>query len=328
VPIDVGQDEGETMTRVQGLPYAKVHRSKWFGALALFLPLCGICATGCAAETMDDDTARIGAERPHFSQQMLAKIRAGKEGLDQPLTDAQRAQVLAILRTQGRKLDGAIFYDEDVLVIETDIIVDGRAVLRDGGSEQKKGRWSQNWDPMYAYNVTGYNVVNVVANGGYLNADWESAFEEAMAEYANRTNVYLTSTPPMTPRSTIWVGAHDFGWQTGFTAWTVPNGDIDNPGAIELNTTFSGTASPSPCWAHNIYNLPHWVKVHIALHELGHALGFAHYDDGTYIGGTTDIYPDGPYATVMTSEGCLNGTMLDTLSNNDVDMVNIVYWTY
>jgi hypothetical protein len=317
------------MTRLQLRSHATARGSKRVGALALLLPLLGICSAGCAAEALDAETARVVAERPQFSEAMVARIRAGKEGLGQPLTDAQRAEVLAILRTQGRKLTDAIFSAEDIVVFDTDVIVDGRAVLRDSRSEQKKGRWQQGWDPMYSYNVTGYNVVWVNNVGAWPNADWQSALEEAMAEYANKTNVFLTFTPPMTPRSTIWVNFQNMGPNyVGARGYSTPYGDIDNPGSIDFNTGFNGAYSQfigTPCYNKTLATLPHWVKVATALHELGHSLGFAHYDDGTHIGGTQDI-SNGYYSTVM-DPGCNNGTTLSTLSNDDVDMVNFVYYT-
>jgi hypothetical protein len=317
------------MKHLQLLPRARARGLKRLAALALLLPLYGICSTGCAAEALDAETARIVAERPQLSEKMVAQLRAGKEGLDTPLTDAQRAQVLAILRTQGRNIAGAIFSAEDVVVIETDVVIDGRAVLRESLLEQKKGRWYQNSDPMYAYNVTGYNVVNVTWFASPPSADWESAVQEAIDEYANRTNVLLTHTPPMTPRSTIWLQGYDLGPNMqNATGWAT-FGDIDNPGSVALNTGFNGAQSAfsgTPCYNYNGYTLPHWLKVWTVLHELGHALGFAHYWAGTHIGGTSDI-SEGYYPTVM-DDKCDNGTSMSVLSNHDVDMVNIVYYTY
>jgi hypothetical protein len=143
-----------------------------------------------------------------------------------------------------------------------------------------------------------------------VSAAWRTAFSEAAAQWNPNVCININTTTG----STLNVEASAFGPSDTYAdaQWpTVGQGGILYIGPrIRLNTNFQG----------GIENLSAQLKRHVAMHELGHALGFAHRGDLNHINGTAS----GAYSTVMNARfGAADS--LPSLSADDITSRDTVF---
>lgn len=149
-----------------------------------------------------------------------------------------------------------------------------------------------------------------IVYAGNVSAAWRTAFSEAAAQWNPNVCINITTTTG----STLNIEASAFGPSDVFADATYPfiarDGNYYIGSRIRINTNFQG----------GIENLSAKLKRHVAMHELGHALGFSHRGQLNHIDGTAS----GAYSTVMNARFG-EGDSLSALSADDIKSRDTVF---
>jgi len=293
----------------------------WMGLLFLSSALLA----GCAAETADAEPTTTVEALPKLPEEIAASRRARGMGIGTPLTDKERTQVLETLQTRGYRTSDAIFFAENAVLVEGDLLFDGPSVLKNSLSIAKKGYWfgSASFPGFVNYD----EIINVASSDGFPDYNWEVAFSDSAEYFAAWTNLHLQGGYDPQYR-TIWV--EPFGYPAnyqGLIAISEAGHDQTDPGHIFINTNFNGlSGAAGPCHVGSTGALPYAVKFHVATHEMMHSMGFAHVGDGQWISGTGVAGTN--YSSTMYAGSCLNEQSYysEGLSSDDVDSINAMYW--
>ncbi len=129
---------------------------------------------------------------------------------------------MGYLTRQGVDVSDAVFFAEDAILIEGDLLLDGKKLLLDSTDEEKKGYWFGSNPADENWNVEGENTVQITwdTTEGTLDLGWAFAFYEAMQDWATHTNVNLTYSNPSDANGYLTVQPSHFGANSfGFIAW-------------------------------------------------------------------------------------------------------------
>ncbi len=289
---------------------------------------------GCADMEVPPSDSEA-AQAPAVSLLHLAAVRQSADAKI-ALTNDERDQAMSILRVRGVDVSSARYVGEDWLMVD-DLIYDARGLLHEANGNVDKGYFWQS-----AVLVSGYKQIHVAGDPNLPpNATWTWAFVTGGADWNAKTHVGFTTAAPGSGATVLWVQAGSFaaafgpGYDCLAAATLVPSGG--QPGIIAINTSFhcTNTSVPAACRVATLDSLSWDEKVHVATHEMGHSLGFAHPLDpspvGVHIVNTaTAINTNTPtYPSMMWggTGSCYTGTGNVTLglSSDDVASSNAAY---
>lgn len=290
------------------------------------------------------NTARIGAVAL-FS---FAMVACGGADADNPsdsgeLTAEEAQEATGILRSRGFDVDTLKMLEDGMWLIEGDVLLNPRDVLKGTAFRHDKGYAFDPANPRIPQ-VNGSYPVHLKVNtsvGQGLSALWQQAFLASVEDYLTNTNVTFVSAPAGAwvvelRKAPLPVNSTDPIVQA---AWRCTQAVTDQGGhRITINSLYNATAFPpcpsAACGASNIEGLPADEKIATTTHELGHAFGLAHppfpFADhpGTLIPGTAVYNFWAPYKSVM-YWGCAmpntNDHVERNLSADDIISLNTLY---
>ena len=212
----------------------------------------------------------------------------------------------------GRGYDTSnLEFEGDKVIVEGDMVMPREPLLAQAEAEAsgvvEKGYFNPT-NARFAGNQIRLAFKSADANFPAVSQAWKNAFIAAVAEWNNKTPGFKTLAAPLNPRTiTVRMGSINVSQPARADGFPPALG-------IQLNTRYN----LSTC-ATSIEAVPTNVKINIALHEIGHILGFEHpppllgSDGRVHIAGTaTSTATTGDtssYATVMESR-CLADTTL------------------
>jgi hypothetical protein len=288
-------------------------------------------ASGCATDQPQTDLATVA---PDYDPQSLKWLRlddARRDLADAPaLTIAERDEVLTILRASGVDVTNARFYAEDWVLADDHVLYDARRVLHEAELDVEKGYFWTGATP-----VSRYWDIQIGSDGNYpLDVHFLTIVSAAITEWNDKTNILFTDSQTQ-PGPVLMLQMGDFGAGNQCLAGLATGPTGGQPGTVALNSGFNcpDPAIPAACRKSSLWDLGRDQKVHIATHEIGHALGFAHPADPSssrIIFTRSAPNANNPnYPSVMWGgpNGCFTGSgnVVARLSSDDVTSANRKY---
>ena len=191
------------------------------------------------------------------------------------------------LSSEGYSTHDIEFHDNFVIV-EGDIEFDKQELLKEQGNHNKAYRFSRL--------VSQKNVANINLYFDGISSKWQEAFLKAIEEWNDITNskIFIKHVRSASePYNLLTIKYHHYTQKNKFAAgWPPRKGSKEIGKFIRLNSNYKGGENA-------IEEIHHEVKIKIALHEIGHTLGFAHPGEAKYIDGTSNATYHPDYPTVM-----------------------------
>lgn len=237
--------------------------------------------------------------------------------------DDLRGAVERSLMAQGIPFD-TLSIDESVgeVTIDGDMVVDLAGLLggEGGASDLAAGSRLQGYyagvltdskgQPIIGSHTTASPIRIGFAPG--VSAAWQTAFAEAIAQWNPNPCIEFS----IGGNTNLEVRNEAFGGACTYADATLPTKITKQPirpgTRIRLNTNYS-------CGRPNIEALSPQLKRQVAMHELGHIIGFMHRGAGVHINGTLS----GSYSTVM--EANFSEPGLGALTADDIDARDTVF---
>jgi hypothetical protein len=225
---------------------------------------------------------------------------------------AENALIGAQLEARGYDTS-TLQFQGDTVIVEDDIVM-SRAVLLHEAEAEATGVVEKGY--FLGTNTFSGKSINLSFGAG-VSAAWQTALNAARSQWNSKTPKF--SQPGPGSAATISVVTGNLG-ATTFAQGTFPSGRT-----ITINTSYNSAACKVAGSTDNtIEGLPANVKAKVAMHEMGHVLGFDHPPPNaasgagrTQIAGTASSPNTGTtpsYTTVM-AQGCIN---LTALSSDDI----------
>ena len=208
---------------------------------------------------------------------------------------AENALIGAQLEARGYDTS-TLQFQGDTVIVEDDIVM-SRAVLLHEAEAEATGVVEKGY--FLGTNTFSGKSINLSFGAG-VSAAWQTALNAARSQWNSKTPKF--SQPGPGSAATISVVTGNLG-ATTFAQGTFPSGRT-----ITINTSYNSAACKVAGSTDNtIEGLPANVKAKVAMHEMGHVLGFAHPPPNTtnnprvHIDGTavSDGFIDPSYATIM-----------------------------
>jgi len=221
---------------------------------------------------------------------------------------AENARIQSQLEARGYDTS-TLQFQSDSVIVEDDMVMSRAQLLAEAEAEAtgvvEKGYFS---------GTTTFSGKSInLSFGAGISAAWQTAFNAARTQW--NTNTPKFSQPGPGSAATISVVTGNLGTST-FAQGTFPSSRT-----ITLNTSYNSAACKVAGSADNsIEGLPANVKAKVAIHEMGHVLGFEHPPPNPGTGGrvlipgtasspNTGTTPT--YTTVM-AQGCISLTALSS----------------
>jgi hypothetical protein len=222
------------------------------------------------------------------------------------LSEADRNGILMFLRIEGFDTSSAEFVGDTVRV-EDDIVFKLHDILQRSTDTVEKGQ-------LQSKLIGNLQKVLKLRFDASVPADWKSAFEYAAARWTNATWNAKNISISITSAGTLDVDVTRNSFFT-FDSCIFAEGEypiLGSPGDVRLNPlNFSGACGCT--WTTSFMQK-------VAMHELGHVLGFKHPSISPF-NWIADTELGTGYSTVM-AQGCFGAT---SLSTDDRESAAVVY---
>ena len=241
-------------------------------------------------------TKKEGINMKHvrfFFLMTLMLTSCSESTVEQSNMDIQQA--LTVLKQQGFDTNDYIVIDNKILV-EGDLAFDINQLLEKTSREKLRSKT----------HVTGDIVSRIPIYVDYTNlssqqAEWVSIINDAISHWNNiptsKVFFFTVNSKPSESEAHLTIKFRHYAFS-------------NIGGHVEYNTRFSSNLRKELLISTNNYNLnrPRTEKIQIVVHELGHTIGLAHFDDNnaTRIG-DTNLHDSGNFSFMRININSFNG---------------------
>jgi predicted Zn-dependent protease len=204
----------------------------------------------------------------------------GAQRDSEELEVASYLEFLGVTEYEFDREENEVIVERDIAVAFADLLEQARTADR-SDTLVEKGYWYKGPDARGGYTGAVTYPIQLVFDSNVPTA-WKTAFNNAKAEWdANACITYVTNATYKTTVKFVALPASDNAVYARGNFPTPVAGGNSAGATIKINSAYNCTTSCS------INNLGSSLKEQVALHEMGHTLGFAHPEDGHFISGTS-----------------------------------------
>jgi len=207
----------------------------------------------------------------------------------------EEEEIIQQLQSEGFDTKTIVFHN-DCVIVEDDIVFERSDVLAPIDTRSKGYKYSRL--------VSSSKVGKIKIRLKGLSSAWESAFRNAISEWnsVSSCNIKFTEVSSSLHTNLCTVKMESMSSSTTFATGNYPRSTGKIGRYVKVNSNYSSGG-------YTIETLPSSLKKKIAMHELGHTLGFRHPGDGTHVSGTESEVSNPGYNTIMRQGWILRSTL-------------------